>query len=106
VHEKMTLRDDLIAAKALIDTPEKWCKGSYHNSGAHDAHCVIGAARAIAPYYAGNRQQLLLEAIAGSLPPRRRAKYLWQWNDAPSRSHSEVMALFDRAIAAAEASAS
>lgn len=94
----MTLVDDLKAAKALIDTPEKWVKGTYEKDG---CRCLLGAlidsTHDFGSYGAAQRavkaeiDDVQLE-IAG-------------FNDLPSTTHSDVMRVLDGAIAAAEASA-
>lgn len=81
----MGLRDDLIAAKALIDTPEKWREvgtvtGALNDAMRFDDNAFI-AARAF------------LRDLHGYL-----------LTSDSFRSHAAVMALFDRAIAAADPS--
>ena len=105
----MTLKSDLIAAKALIDTPEKWQKGDY--GSVEDCMCALGACRA-AIY--GTTEFLprgdwrgdengLAEALRAALPERWSQSFsgVSDFNDAPETTHADVMALFDRAIAAA-----
>jgi len=107
----MGVREDLIAAKALIDTPEKWGKGldsftrSYGTSPI-GATCAMGACNAIAHVrsgYFGHRNDglfiLLAKALRAQLPVGRSVP---DFNDAPTTTHADIMALFDRAIAAAE----
>ena len=104
----MSTADVLRAAKALIDTPEKWTKGTY----AEDARgvavgyddpdacrfCSSGALKRVgATVGEGEPYTLLAEAFGTEGPTVCSA------ND--EASHTEVMAAFDRAIAAAEASA-
>lgn len=100
------LADDLRAAKALIDTPEKWCKGSYHHDGMGDAHCIVGAVMVVTPEYS-KRRNMALEAIGRQTPQFDDATsgFMPRYNDAPTTTHADIMALFDRAIAAAEAEA-
>ncbi len=100
----MTLRDDLIAAKALIDTPEKWAKGP--GVWGSDRHCAQQALL----FKAGG-----MDAVSKALPVAwkigQRLKGRWsclpsaniiRFNDHPSTTHADIMALFDRAIAATE----
>lgn len=90
------LRDDLIAARALIDTPEKWTKGSYERDG---CYCVAGALRIAifgglddnGPYWDRYR------TAKRSLHPSD----VILFNDASETTHADMMALFDRAIEAA-----
>lgn len=99
--------DMLRRAKARIDTPEKWLQGSAFD-GSHlvgsTRFCMVGALCAA--------EQLDTEQLATfrideeALMCLRRATRgvsLGVWNDAPERSHAEVMEAFDKAIALAEA---
>jgi|TARA_A100001391_G_C5082480_1_gene280241 hypothetical protein len=100
------LRDDLVAAKALIDTPEKWGKGNgsflfacvpSHQNCALTACCRVsidaGREDDYAPMYS---------ALMASLPDG--VETVWAFNDDRKTTHADVMALFDRAIAAASPS--
>ena len=81
----MTLRDDLIAAKPLIDTPEKW---SY--LGGWDALLTVaGEERAFAAYDMLEQQT-----------PRTDHHYRYFENDR-ANSHADIMDVWDRAIKAA-----
>lgn len=90
----MTLRDDLIAAKALIDTPDKWCKGRMYSRDGR--MCAFGA------LYCGfrSRDEDYVDALMllNAQSPKGR---LSAFNDAPETTHADIMALFDRAIEAA-----
>lgn len=87
--------DHLRAAQALINTPDTWCQGVYFTEeGARcaDKAVITTAARRHISTTAMDRA--LLDVIdAGSLTV---------WNDAPGRTHAQVMAAFDRAIQHAE----
>lgn len=99
----MGLKEDLIAAKALIDSPNKWCKGSYHAGGFHgfDRHCTLGAIFASTPNF--DERDAICNALMKALPQpdQRRGHALATYND--EHTHVEVMAWFERAINAAEA---
>lgn len=109
----MSVKTDLIAARALIDTPEKWGKGgrSFGNSytAAPDGPlCAMGACNVMA-YQRGENSfdrvgavyAELAEALNAALPGKRYSAVA-DFNDAPATTHADVMALFDRAIEAAE----
>lgn len=99
----------LRAARKLIEAPWNWTQGSYcrDESGASehldspeaDSFCVIGACRAAAE----------ASSTAGVSHPAEVALKAEMdycaltWNDAPERTHAEVLAAFDKAIAAEEA---
>lgn len=101
-----SLADDLRAARALIDTPEKWCKESYECDG---AMCVLGAGQSANGLQEGGPEYYA--ALRGALPPEWEPdENDWsgdvpQFNDDPATTHADIMALFDRAIDAAEAKA-
>src|SRR5689334_22103122 len=95
----MKASEILRKAKGLIDSPEKWIvKLTTRQISA--AHCDETAPRCagIALWNARVKVYMLFcEANSiqmGGVP---------EWNDAPGRTHSEVMTAFDRAIALAEA---
>lgn len=94
----MGLRTDLASAKAMIDTPKKWCQGSYHTGGFHgfDQHCMLGAVMASDVNF--DSRDATREALLRALPKadRRKPHALASFND--EHSHTEIMALFDRAI--------
>ena len=103
----MTLKSDLIAAKALIDTPEKWRKGDY--GSVNTCMCALGACRAAiygtteynhrADWHGDDTAAA--HALNAALPVSGSMFGVSDFNDAPETTHADVMALFDRAIAAA-----
>jgi len=92
----MSVADDLRAARALIDSPEKWRKGSYgYNTG-----CLCAAA---ALWSLDSEKRSMSEAshfLRQHVPGGRK---LVHFNDDPATTHADILALFDRAIQAAEA---
>lgn len=103
----MTTLEILRAARELIATPERWTQGA----GSRDADGVarnfnepsvtcrcLYMAVSIA---AGNYHQGQLDAFWAL--GFREQSHVVGWNDAPERTHAEVMALFDAAIQAEEA---
>ena len=93
----MTPKEVLIAAKALIDTPDKWLRGK---ASADGAYCAWGAVIQVGT-------QLTMydacELLASVVPQSRRRpdvnSTIWSYND--SHTHGAIMRLFDRAIEAA-----
>jgi hypothetical protein len=90
-----TVKENLIAARALIDMPEKWGKGSYQEGG---CHCAIGAVLKVQGLlgiscFAGDEEN----ALKAALPTLDMVEH---FNDHPFTTHADIMALFDRAIAA------
>lgn len=105
----MTLKADLIAARALIDTPEKWWRGSTDSAIMWrwfffpiEKHCVVTAFNEISPDYSTKdfkRRMAMSAALKYQLPKficGNRA--LDQFNDAPTTTHADIMSLFQRAI--------
>lgn len=92
-----TLKDDLIAAKALIDTPEKWGKGSGINPPRNGCHCIITA---VPSSRVATFLRDFLPGGQGAWPVG--ISPVVAFNDHPNTTHADIMALFDRAIAAAD----
>lgn len=96
--------DILRAAKARIGTPERWCQGGASWEGLKGEQ--YPACAAIACWWhrgprgaASDDERAAINALEAVV-----MDHLPTWNDAPERTHAEVMAAFDRAIAAEEAS--
>lgn len=103
----------LQTAKARIDTPEKWRQGWTSTASDNpDADCsqtaIEHASAHMAPrdYYVRRRLSGgALLALATAVGIECDLAEIWRWNDAPERTHAEVMAAFDKAIALAEQNA-
>lgn len=102
-------RDILIAARALIEKPERWIKGKFFDTRwvkgkpAQDCYCAVGAISQAGFYLARtalNEDAISAVSVGAGLPAKTYWKPLSNWNDAPERTHAEVLAAFDRAIAA------
>lgn len=101
----MTVAETLRRAKALIDAPEKWTKGEFARNAKGRpclpreaaCFCTVGAlVVACGPGQTSAFEKLrahFTRLVGGSIGT---------WNDAPERTHAEVMAAFDRAIEIAE----
>lgn len=99
----MTVRDHLIAARALIE--RGWCQRNYATDArglaveerdpSACAWCVLGAVWAT-EQASGSSDVLARLREAAKL----RRRQLHDWNDAPGRTRADVLALFDRVIAA------
>ena len=90
----MTPAEILRAARALIDEPERW-------RGPDVKHCPCTAinSTSLATVDGAAARRFMCKAVGVSAKARW---LLWHWNDAPERTHAEVMAAFDRAIEMAE----
>ena len=102
--EKKTTVEVLRGARALIDSPSKWLKGSPVGRGTH-RNCAISAlcvARGVeygSPSISAKDTEAWPEYVA--LANACGNKMVGDWND--SHTHAEVLALFDKAIAECEA---
>lgn len=102
------LRDDLIAARALIDTPDKWTQHTYARNPhgeitfpeEGDAICFCGQGAVFRVL--GNSNSDRLDAALEALN-QAAGCYFVKLNDDPATTHADVLAVFDRAIAAANA---
>ena len=104
----------LRAARAKIKKAENWTKGAYARDAAGkfvyavetEAHsfCSLGACRTVVFDKHGDGDELVYEGAKRALKRellRDGEQEIADFND--THSHAEVLALFDRAIAAAEA---
>jgi len=94
----MTTKELLISARELIADPRAWIQDAYSYFSHHkqiECYCGFGALHAVS-----------LSTICES-DARRRLNAVTacgdfiKWQDAPHRTHAEVLAAFDRAIEAA-----
>lgn len=98
-------------ARSLIDTPGKWCQGSYGEGPDpfdYSQRCAFGA-------FCDARTELGLDGTARdtALDYSLASKDAWDYrhtgsyvtfNDHPDTTHQDIMDLFDKAIKIAEAS--
>jgi hypothetical protein len=99
----MTPSEVLRAARSLIADEKNWGKNAtidYYSE--HTRYCMLGALQSGASSLESNADSLLAaghrflsRALAGKA-------YVTQFNDAPSTTHSDVLAVFDKAIELAE----
>lgn len=89
--------DVLREARELIDTPEKWIQGLFHGLG---RYCVLGAV------YEGARRagaerltHPAVDALGYAIFGRPVDYSISAWNDALERTHADVLAAIDTAIA-------
>lgn len=105
----MSIIEELLEWRSLIDTPEKWIKGhaAVHRKengeisfrDTPNCFCLVGA-RSTTGLYVDCAADL---AIKQELPAPFNDSPLWAFNDCPSTTHTDIMALFDRAIAKEQA---
>jgi hypothetical protein len=95
----MTTVEILRAAREQFETGGLW-QGSPETADEGNT-CVANACQKVA----GSNQsaQRLIARLLGHSGPRGFHQTIFDWNDTPGRTVEEVLALFDRAIAIAEA---
>lgn len=86
----MKAKEHLIAARKIIETPEKWWRGQRKPKPGQ--RCIYGAIHAVEDCVARPAVYRRLQKVVG-------VERLNEWNDAPGRKHAEVLAAFDKAIA-------
>ena len=97
-----TIKQRLRAARALIDTPWRWTQGALERGTngpffEEVARCACGAIREVCLATEANYVNIYLMRSIN----RHHGRHLGgmpSWNDAPNRTHAEVMQAFDRAI--------
>lgn len=102
----MTTLAILRQARALIDTPEKWSNIGYYDDRGGGKVCALQALRNAGGYQWDNPRVLAAAtalARAAGLDGDADWYDVGEWND--NHAHADVMAAFDRAIAAEEAKA-
>lgn len=106
----MNAHELLIAARAMIPTPNEWTKGV----NARDAngepveacdsdavcYCTLGAVDSIGYSAVSTRDySRAVLALEAAIPEGFRLE-VFEYQDLPETTHADVLALFDRAIAA------
>lgn len=81
-----TLVEDLKAARALIDTPAQWR--------------YIGSWNACISAVGEGRAFVIYDRLESEVP--RPGRHLRYYENDPATTHNDILALFDRAITAAE----
>lgn len=90
----MSVKADLIEARAVIADPAKWFKGSRSASG----FCAVSAIH----FVTGTGGDLIACRKALEAELTRGWSSVIMYNDARTTTHADIMALFDRAIEHAE----
>lgn len=90
--------DALREARKLIDEPGKWCQGRLRDGNGR--HCALAATHDV-PGVTGPMTIRMHNALTRALPVEWRV--LPYFNDNPATTWEDIMALYDRAIAAEDA---
>lgn len=96
-----SVKDNLLAARALIDTPEKWGKDQ---DGSLRGKSCVGIALGEVTGNGMPEYDAVRKAIVAALPAHFASNTLpiVFFNDHPDTTHADILALFDRAIAACD----
>ena len=90
--------DALREARKLIDEPEKWCKEQLRDGNGR--HCALAATYDV-PGVTVRTMAMMHNALTRALPVEWRV--LPYFNDDYATTWEDIMALYDRAIAAEDA---
>lgn len=85
----------LIKARALIADPAMWGKGRRGRDRPFATCCAAEAIEDM-PYSEARRRAIV--ALRNAVLSHPSVERLVDWNDAPERTHAEVLAAFDKAI--------
>lgn len=97
----MTTREILTGARARLAHPFLWGKGTPRLPEGLDCPGTAVIREAGSINAAGGAFEALTRALPGSVAYRDSFRDVIAFNDAPARTHGEVLALFDRALATA-----
>lgn len=92
----------LIEGRRRLEDPDRWGKGMRADRDDDTTCCAVEAIEDQRANYVARVDAIcaLLTASSGACDNRTS---LPQWNDAPERTHAQVLALYDKAIAAERA---
>lgn len=93
-------------ARKLIESPARWIKGACARS---ENGCIVSTASTLAHSFCAYGALAAVAKIRGDFEPAEkylqratRARHLMVWNDQSKRTHAQVLAAYDKAIALAE----
>jgi hypothetical protein len=102
----MTVKELLIAARSIIDTPEKWTKGAVSRDRSGSSlfrveggvkWCMLGAVElAIKP--TNTREIFIFEDAVSQLNKVLGSDSVSEFNDRDTTTHEDVLRVFDKAI--------
>lgn len=101
----MTVHEVLVKARNKLSDPAVWVKGGAIGRDHRGPHCAATACGSVLPgtlHAKSADQGLWLETLRelAKAAGLRHHQRVAPWNDAPERTHEEVLAAFDKAIAA------
>lgn len=98
-----SVKETLVEARKLIEEEKNWVKGAYKREGIFPRSplfCAVGTLREIDGEYEGLARKALGQALQGNGPTGNGWYSVPRFNDHPNTTHADILALFDRAIAA------
>jgi hypothetical protein len=98
IHTKLKAVEILRAAREWLSNPDHWSKGRY--GGCDGPNCAAGAV--MRAHRSELQADISLKDEAFALLEEDLPCALEDWNDAKERTHTDVLARFDAAIARGE----
>lgn len=92
------IKETLIKAKEIISDPDKWIKDNYYDPDREGCYCSLGALGMAEDGHPSGFSFSLKYYLSEGLPEGLYS--VADFNDDPETTHSDVMAMFDKAIAA------
>lgn len=94
-------------AKELINAPEKWIRGAYCREAMNDTGDMVGSCLlgfcTLGSLLEASPTEVSIQALSTIFNRTNGLEdypiSVAEWNDAPERTHAEVMSAFDKAIA-------
>jgi hypothetical protein len=108
-HDAEQIRDCLLATRALLSDPEHWCQkmaaqdkyGNYIYFRDPDAKkwCLAGAVFVMSDEKRYNKHiSVPVKNFLEDILVAKTGEVIETWNDAPERSHQDVLDILDKAI--------
>jgi len=94
----ITPEDILRRARQILTPPARWIKHHYRDAGSYCAAGAIG--QAVRELFGTANEPLIWRAqeLLGDALPANWHGMITHWNDAPERTHEEVLRAFDQAM--------
>lgn len=97
---RLKVRDVLVAARDRVATPKRWGKGRGPVPPGGKRECIATALYRAAYHLGFCETHRVSRRAHGRMHRAAHTRNIVEWNDAPERTHAEVLDAFDRAIKA------
>lgn len=87
----MTVKECLIAARKKVELPQQWAQGETAFQTGHSCSLLALEHSTVTLEESFQAKNYFYKAIGGQAS-------IAEWNDAPERTHEDVLAAFDKAI--------